>query len=242
MIGLIMNPLIGIGDRLQFTLVPENIFKLTGEKVIDMSKDWVFDHNPYVIRDANTYPETVIDLWAVSHHFPSNGFKSHADRQIVKFLGGKKSFCRGPRLYKFEDTKMIPNRVVIHLTGKSQPTKINENVIETIRERYSDFEIIQIGGPNDMKTPFINKLGLGMWETIELIASASIYIGVNSSFLHAAAAYPRISRKIILPEDILSEFIPMHSPVHAGCWLDHNNQYFNTTEEDIGVTFSYKKI
>ena len=241
MIGIVINQAIGIGDRAQFTHFPENIFKLTGEKVIDLSNDWVFDYNPYVVRDTTEIPSVIIDLWAVSHNFTNENFLSYADRFLIKYLGKDKIFCRGPRLYRFEDLKPIPNQVVVHLTGKSVKTPISIEIINQIQETYSNFEIIQIGGLNDRKTPFINRLGLGMWETIELIASSSVYIGINSSFMLAALAYPRISTKIIMNDVELNQFIPLGSK-NNWTWLDHNVQYFNQTEDDIGVTHSYLKI
>ena len=241
MIGIIINQKIGTGDRLQFTHFPENIYKLTGEKVIDLSKDWVFDFNPYVVRDTTETPSIILDLWEISHNFPNKDFLSYADRFIIKYLNKDKIFCRGPRLYRFEDLIPKPNRVVCHLTGKSVKTPISDEIINQIQETYSNYEIIQIGGPNDRKTPFINKLGLGMWDTVELIASSSVYIGINSSFMLAALAYPRISTKIIMNDIELEQFTPLGSK-NDWTWLDHNVQYFNQTEDDIGVTYSYLKI
>jgi hypothetical protein len=51
----------GIGDAIQFTSLPENYFRSTGDTLVDVSKHWAFDFNPYVVRDV--IPEKVIELW-----------------------------------------------------------------------------------------------------------------------------------------------------------------------------------
>ena len=51
-----------IGDWVYASSLPENYFKLTNHKIIDVDKSWVFDHNPYVDRESE--PNKVIDLKA----------------------------------------------------------------------------------------------------------------------------------------------------------------------------------
>src|ERR1700761_3591311 len=52
----------GLGDKLSFSCFPENYFRNTGEKLVDVDRCWIFDHNPYIVRDVA--PTDVIDLWA----------------------------------------------------------------------------------------------------------------------------------------------------------------------------------
>mgnify|MGYP003136097968 FL=1 len=40
----------GMGDRIQWSCLPEAFYKWYGRKLIDVNKSWVFDHNPYVQR------------------------------------------------------------------------------------------------------------------------------------------------------------------------------------------------
>lgn len=175
MIGLKLHDYLGVGDRIQFTHIPENIFKLTGEKVCDISNSWIFDQNPYIER--NIAPEKItkiLDLWEISHNFTAENFKSHAERFFIWYNKEfKTNFqnppLRHPRLYIGEDKEINPNRVLVHTTGKSEVTSISDEVIEGISKNYKNYEIIQIGGVNDKKTPFISKLGLSYTETAELI-------------------------------------------------------------------------
>jgi hypothetical protein len=142
-------------------------------------------------------------------------------------------------LYRFEDVPMIPNRITVHTTAKGEGGKMEDHVIAAIAERYKNFDIIQIGGKRDKKTPFENKLGLDFWKTAEIIASSSIYIGVNSGMMHVASCYPRINRKIIINKKDIHWWKPM---CNDEVWIDHNCQYYNQFANDVGVTYSYKKI
>ena len=234
-----MNQQMGVGDKIQFTHFPENIFKLTGEKVIDLDKDWTFDYNPYVVRDTTEIPTIIIDLWSLSYNFPKYGF-SYADRCIIKYLGKEKLFCRGPRLYRFEEKKMIPNKMVVHLTGKATKNDLKPEVLQYIRERYSNYDIYQIGGKNDKTNDFfINKMGLSLWDTTELISDSAIFLGINSGFMNVALAYPRICKKLFVDEQPLESFLPMQVSTE---WYEYNIQFWNQTENDIGVTHSYLRI
>lgn len=78
-----------------------------------------------------------------------------------------------------------------------------------------------------------------MWETAKLIATSQCFIGVNSSMMNIAQAYPRIHRKVFANRKDLDVYRPM-GPL--GCWLDHGFTLITDSENDEGVAFSYKKI
>lgn len=243
MIGLILHDGLGVGDKIQFTHIPENIYYFTGQKVYDVSNSWVFDNNPFVERNCESNITQTIDLWEISHNFPRDGFKSHAERFFMLYnkifnTNYQNPVLRHPRLYKYENDKIISNRVLVHTTGKSETTPLQDQVIERIESVYKDYEIIQIGGPNDKKTPFINKLGMPLWETVELIATSAIFIGINSGMMNIANCFPRVHKKIVLASNF-DKFLPMS---YDNCWFDHGVTYFNPLGYDIGATFSFLKI
>jgi hypothetical protein len=235
MLGItILSP--GIGDKLQFAHFPENYYLTNNEKIIDLDHQWFFDYNPFVVR--NEQPTETLNLWIESYKFKPRNSYSHSER-FAFFLGRIRPYVRHPRLYRFENIKIIPNRICIHTTAKSDGGKIHDHVIDYISKTYNNFEIIQIGGKKDKKTNFMSKLGLDLWATAELIASSAIFIGVNSSMMHIASCFPRVNRKIILNRNDLTVWKPMSE---NDPWIDFNCQYFNQSEQDIGVTFSYRKI
>jgi hypothetical protein len=238
MIGLINNGP-HIGDKIQFAALPEIFFDNLGEKVVDLSRCWVYDHNPYVER-GDVKCDKILDLWQISHGYMADDYLSSSERffKNSEFKHFKINL-RHPRLYKFEDAQIIPNRIVVHTTGISEGGIINDDVLNCIEKKYSNYEIIQIGGVNDKKTNFISKLGLDLWSTVEIISSASIFIGVNSSMMNIANCYPRINRKIILNRNDYDTLTPYNK---NNGWLDYNIQYFNQSEKDIGITYSFLKI
>jgi len=56
-IGIDIEGSKGIGDKVQYSGLPESFYKFYGIKLIDVKKSWVFKHNPYVRRDvADFFP------------------------------------------------------------------------------------------------------------------------------------------------------------------------------------------
>lgn len=239
MIGIINNGP-HLGDKIQFAALPEIFFKNTGKKIIDLNKCWVYDYNPYVIRNTNVECTEILDAWQISHKYLADNYLSTSERffKNSKFPNFKITL-RHPRLYKFEDIKIIPNRITIHTQGISEGGQIEDHVLDFIEKKYDNFEIIQVGGNNDKKTGFLSKTGLDIWSTIEIIASSAIFIGVNSGMMNIANCYPRINRKIILNRNDLETLFPLNK--NTG-WLDYNIQYFNQSTNDIGMTNSFYKI
>lgn len=241
MIGLHLHDFLGIGDAVQFTHIPENIYHFTQQKCINTNNHWSLKNNPY-IDNSDSKPDSVIDLWEFSKTF-KHGFKSHADRFFYHFnerfnTNFLNPILRHPKLYLFENNKIIRNRILVHTTGRSEVVPMTDNVIERIGENYKDCEIIQIGGTSDKKTPFIQKLGLDMYYTLELISSSSIFIGINSGMMNLANCYPSIRKKILIPRD-LDNFSPL---TLDNVWFDFNTEYYNYSDTDYGVTMSYLKI
>ena len=282
----------GIGDQLQFTSIPENYYKNTGEKLVDLKRFWGFDSNPYVERDVaadliidpyNNYfhcrrsftefiterktelsiqvsynipdvPCSKSDIYAPLFYTPVGANSSgEALEKNENALGRiKKIHLRHPRLYRYEELQGSTLGVItIHTTGKSEGGVMPDHVIEQIQKNYKNYTIYQVGGKDDKPTPFIDRLGLGLWETAELIAKSQIFIGVNSGMMNIAQCYPRVSRKVLLiendtltTEDMDLGYRPLsqYRPDAAAHWIDYNWQYFNVHDRDIGITMTYEKI
>lgn len=238
----------GIGDKLQFAALPENYFLNTGEKLVDVENCWVYDHNPFVIRGEQV--DKVINLWA---HQNSVNQRESAGQIKHPMYGISARVCEGfnldchlrhPRLYQFEDLKTVPKRIVVHTDGRSEGGVMPDSVIKSIEENYHGYDIFQIGGRGDRSTPFKDAKGLSMWDTAGLIASAEIFIGVNSSMMNMANCYPKVRKKILIlqyDEGQLKEFYPTNHPKFTA-WIDFNAEYFNQYGRDYGVTMSHKKI
>jgi hypothetical protein len=243
MISLQIHDFLGIGDAIQFSHIPENIYHFTGEYCININNHWSLKYNPYIQTNYNTNNITsTIDLWNFSKHM-GYGYKSHADRFFTSFNNQFRTnfvnpVLRHPRLYYLENNKIIRNRVIVHTTGKSEIVPMSDDAIKQIAKNYSDCEIIQIGGLQDKPTPFINKLGLSIWKTLDIISSSAIFIGINSGMMNLANCYPKLQKKIFIPRD-LDAFSPL---TKYNVWFDFNTEYFNYHTYDYGTTMSYLKI
>ena len=232
----------GLGDKIIFSSFPENFFKNTGEKLIDVNNYWVFDHNPYVLRGEQAH--STIDVWELGAYYDRGAvIPSLAERCCSRF--NFTTYLRHPRLYNYEDSQLKSNQIVVHLSGNTVGLT-PEYIANQILENYQGYEIILIGDKDDHAFPgFINKLGLPLWESIKLIAESILFIGIDSSMMNAALCYPRVNKRIILLDnntDYIKSIIPMETLINRHHWLDHSLTLFNTTTQDLGVTFSYTKI
>lgn len=249
--------LLGLGDQLQLTSFPENYFKNTGERVIDLDNNLLFNYNPYVLR--NLTPSKVLDIWTMTD--PSITKYSYNLKRWIPSLSEKnlhfaskllginlKCFLRHPRLYRFEDSAINPKKITVHLTGISTGN-CPDYIAEQIIKNYPEFEIHQIGYSTDkLYKNFIDSRGLDFWESAKLISESLIFIGVSSSMMNLAFCYPKVIKKIIITEsdeqrrNIVDDMMPM-DPQHGHYhWLDWGFCFYNKTEDDIGVSYSYLKI
>lgn len=133
-LGITLDGAPGLGDKLIFTSFPENFFKNTGEKVIDLDGFWGFDFNPYVLRDQE--PTEVLNLWSEPRReFGLEDFIkkpvhfSIAERTLELFPRFK-TFLRHPRLYRWENLVCSrPLQVSLHISGTTQPP-LSTEIIE----------------------------------------------------------------------------------------------------------------
>jgi hypothetical protein len=116
-----------------------------------------------------------------------------------------------------------------------------------VRHHYSDWQIIQVGAKTDIDFPgSYDRRGLAVWDSVKLIASAQIFIGVDSGPSWIAAAYPGTWAKKVLThfstEELSGALTPMASYNCDWHWYDQSFTYFNQTDHDIGFTYSFKKL
>lgn len=231
----------GIGDQVTVSSFPENFFKNYNLKLVDIHKCWIFDHNPYVVRDIRAdivlhHLDTQLNI--INNNSRQN-WKSDAE-EICHNFSLPKMYLRRPRLYKYEDSVTQKDLVVVHTTGNTVG-QMPEHVIKQIEKNYDGYDIVQIGLDSDARTPFRKLLNLNKWETAEIVSKAAIFIGVNSGFYHIANCYPKVRKKIVLHElneDALNQFEPKKQSISTE-WYDYNIEYFNISEFDIGATNSY---
>ncbi len=246
--GLTLSAASGIGDRVIFTSFPENFYAATGSKLIDIDNIWCFDFNPFVIRGQT--PDKVLNPWETPlPERPPQGrpvWHSVAERTMVQFgLDPRRLVVRHPRLYRYEDEPKR-HRLVVHTTGVTRG-QFHAKVISHIAQKYAGWEFVQVGGKGDVDFPgAVDLREAELWEVARTIAGAEVFIGVCSGPSWIAAAYPSTWSKKILMH--LSEFeltgpiTPMAFVDKHWQWFDSSFTYFNRTEQDLGFTYSYRKL
>lgn len=227
----------GLGDKIQFTSLPENYYKNTGQKLyVNPAQEELFIYNPYVLHGTSNQ---ILNIWDISHKFQPNIFgQAAACCEFFKM----KCFCRHPRLYKHEELDVSSEFITLHTTGKSFGS-LSDEVLSFILERYKGKVIFQIGGKNDkfIDSPaIIDKRGLDIYDSACFIAKSHIFIGVNSSMMNVAKCYPRVNKKIIISEN--ENNFPAVIPNKTSNWLDYNMMYFNEKEHDLGISMTYRKL
>jgi hypothetical protein len=241
-IGISIRSYIGIGDAIQFSSLPENFYRVTGEKLIDISEPWFFKYNPYVIRGVQ--PKKTIELW----NYPKQYDWIPPRKSVYCCLFGIEPKLIRPRLYQFEDYPFYKrDKILFHPFGKSHGS-LPSKVINAILTKYeSSPNFFQIGLPSD---PALTKQKLEtptLWDLAKVISESRMFIGVDSGPSWIAACYPDVIVKKIRttfqqgycePKD----WVPLDVNNAHSFWDDRAFQIYNTFEEDIGFSQSYLKL
>ncbi len=249
MLGISVKSGIGIGDGLQFSSLPENYFNTTGSKLIDVSEPWFFDHNPYVVRGQK--PSKVRELWNFS---PSQyQWPIPRSRRVLSYLSNAEIWASAlnvqvslsrPRLYRYEDTPFESRKMILlHTDGRSHGT-MPERVVQHVIDKYSGTgQLYQIGKPVDPRVPWLETPTL--WDLAFLVSQSRMVIGVDSGPSWVAACYPDVQVKVVRMKptpDILKNWMPLEIRNVHSHWDDRCRQTYNPTDEDLGFTWSYRRI
>ena len=248
--GISIRPTIGVGDSIQFSSVPENYFRATGKRIVDVSKPWFFDHNPYVTRLESLKPTNTTEMWNyVGPPYPwpkpreLGVYTSNAEIH-AGVLGVPVSLIR-PRLYQFEDFPFEKREnILLHIDGKSHGC-MPDHVVQHVLQKYGKTgRLFQIGKPSiDLGLPKIETPTL--WDLARVISEARMLIGMHSGPSWVAACYPDVIVKKLRTKpslDVLKDWVPLERRNIHSFWDDRCHQIFNVSEHDVGFTSSYRNI
>jgi hypothetical protein len=255
----------GLGDKIQYTHFPENLYKNFGIKLYNPYKYWFLQNNPYVIQDE--VPDKILVLDRLFSYPEEEAKKLYG----VQYSGRPDKHCqrlgltcylRHFNLYDNHLQKLNYKSIALNVgPGNSTAGEIPSFIVEQIKNTYKDFDIIQIGKGSDTDAGVIDKRGSSLDELVQIVRDSFIFIGVNSGPMAIANCYPNIIKKIVITDQhndfpkyrisyqdfMRHEFVPqkhygMYPHVNTENWLDFNTMFYNISEDDMGVTFSYKKI
>lgn len=252
-IGITIKSTIGVGDALQFSSLPENYYRAKGgKKLVDISKPWFFDYNPFVDRNTKEVDEKT-EMWNFPTQYewplPRN------ERQPKVYLSNAEIWAsvfkspvvlNRPRLYQFEDFPFEKRKIILfHLDGRSHGI-MPQHIIEHVIKKYSHTQQLYLVG----KTT--NTFGLKkietptLWDLAEVISQARMFIGVDSGPSWIATCYPDVITKIVRtkpnPAEEFQNWVPLErSNIHS-MWDSRERMIHNVSEVDQGFTWSYKRI
>lgn len=254
MLGISLRENIGLGDKVQFSSLPENYFRHTGEKLIDVSKSWIFDHNPFVIRDKE--PSEVFELWnfpqirpwANPRLYPNDPMVYLSNAEVIASALKIPVKLNRPRLYKFEDFPFEKRELILfHPTGKSHGT-LPDHVIEHVIKKYEPTgQLFQIGKKDDPSVGIPKIITETFWDLAHLCSTARMLIGADSGPSWVAACYPDVVIKKVRTRKVhgqkeLKDWVPLEiNNIHAH-WDDRIFQIHNETEDDVGAFPSYRRL
>ncbi len=249
--GISIKPTIGVGDALQFSSVPENYFRDTGEKLIDVSMPWFFDHNPFVYR-GRAQPTKVTELWnfgVKQFDFPKLRHQSVylTNAEIyAAVMGVKNVTLNRPRIYQFEDFPFEKrDTILLHTHGRSHGV-MPDHVLQHVLKKYMPTErLFHIGPVNSPDYGIPKIVTETLWDLAKVISQAQMLIGMDSGPSWIAACYPDVIIKKLRTKpslDTLKNWVPLSLDNIHSHWDDRCHQIFNVSEEDVGFTSSYRKI
>lgn len=255
MIAVSIRPEIGIGDALQFSSVPENFFRSTGRKlyVTTAEKLWFLDHNPFVCREVGKAPTQVIELWNFGSHKPKyqwprvrphNVYLSNAE--IHAAVLNVPAILNRPRLYQFEDFPYAErHKILLHTHGRSHGTMPDEVIEHVVRKYGPTGHLFHVCTPDTPDIGLPRLMTPTLWDLAREISQARLFIGVDSGPSWIACCYPDIVVKVLRTKptpEYFKNWVPLEVDNIHSHWDDRCRQVFNPTPEDIGFTYSYKKI
>lgn len=247
-----------IGDALIYSSLPENYYLNIGVELIDWQKHYIFDYNPFVLRDVKIEKGDTLKMLDIRGVIdPCVNRMSPEEKNFLSFqeifgrILGLKIYRRGPRLYYLENA-IQKKRICIHTIGISQQHQIKngqipKKIIDFVIDNYKgDYEVLQIGSKND---PLFDGLkdarSDNFWFTVSLIAQSECFIGMSSGPLHIANAYDNVKKKVIIfnNEQELQKWRPCSwCNVPGSEWIDFGLDYYNIFDYDIGATKSYRRL
>jgi hypothetical protein len=248
--GFTVKDEIGVGDKLQFTSLPENYYRATGERLVDVSKSWVFDHNPFVERDVPVGKiKRIRELWNYPRQWPwpkPRPFVYLSNAEIFASAFEVEATLIRPRLYAFESFPYVErSKILLHTQGRSHG-EMPKPIVKHIIDKYGPTgRLYHIGPPgcNGYGLPEIRTQTL--WQLAEVISQAAMFIGIDSGPSWIAACYPDIVVKKVRTkpaEKALRGWTPLEIQNYHSHWDDRIFQIYNMYEVDIGFTQSYRKI
>lgn len=253
-LGIEIRHDIGIGDKLQFSSLPENYFRAKGSRLIDVSNAWIFDHNPFVLRGVKATDTR--ELWNFPQFepymnprlYPTDPAVYLSNAEVIATRFKVPVILNRPRLYRFEDYAFTQRHMILLQTHGKSHGILPDHIIDHVIKKYkSTGHLYHIGMPSDPDYGIRKLPTPTLWDLAELISKAKMVIGPDSGPSWIGACYPDvIVKKVRLltvhGQKPQKDWVPLEIENIHSHWDDRLAQICNPTEDDVGFMPSYKRL
>lgn len=259
LVGFCWNfALIHKGDLLSRSSLPENYYRNTGEKLININNLEFFKYNPFCLQGSDIHPNTlsrveVRDIWrfTVPNADLNQNFKTMAHGICAKWRL-EKCYKTNPDIYLYHEfeTNKIPRSICVAPQGQTVGC-VPIHILNFIRNKYPSHNLFQIGLKTDVDANVdFDRREIGFFESCKLVAECETMITIDSLPMWIARMYPSVRLKVILvnkDEEECRKFLPLGYPFDEKenrwfSWIELNTEYYNVFERDIGCTRSFLSI
>lgn len=259
-IAIAIKPTIGIGDALQYSSLFENYFNAKGQKLIAMDRHWFLEYNPYVVHfepESMSIPTKIMQMWNFSPTQYQWPIPRRTEQRPAVYLSNAEIWAslfdvpvvlNRPRLYRFEDFPFDERQLILLHTNGVSHGHMPAHIVDHIFRKYGQSgNLVRVGNPKDGLYPDIPIIQTPtLWDLASIISQARMFIGMDSAPSWIAACYPDVVVKKIRtkpnPPSMFGDWVPLEIRNIHSHWDDRCHMIFNTSEQDIGFTYSYRRI
>lgn len=234
--------------------MPENYFRATGRKLIDLSRPWFFDHNPFVSRELDPKPQNIVEMWnfgPTQYEWPIPRGKDKpavylSNAEIWASVMKVPCVLSRPRLYRFEEFPFEDRRMILLQTEGQSHGKMPEHIVQHVINKYHGTgNLFHIGPGESYGLPTLG-MTKTLWDLAEILSKARMLIGLDSGPTWIAVCYPDVIVKKVRtkpnPPDEFKNWIPLEIRNPHSHWDSREHLVYNVSEDDIGFSFSYRRI
>ncbi|WP_191967868.1 glycosyltransferase family 9 protein [Rhizosphaericola mali] len=186
-------------EKFEYTICPErwrhiawaDCITLAANSLLKFGVKNTDEHTAFNAESDKIYHHIFENSWAITHEFIFN--KSYTEWVIEENISIEKPIIPNERKPIFKEKTILFN-IAASKKSKRWPIKNWINLIETVKQQYSDYHLAIIGGPMEIKeaniiteathiTSLVNKYSIT--ETIELLNGIALLITNDSFALHA---------------------------------------------------------
>lgn len=249
--GITIREDIGVGDKVQFASLPENYYRATGKRLVDLSRAWIYDYNPYVTREDVKCDE-VVELWNFPQKRPWAVSRTPevylSNAEVTANWFNIPVVLNRPRLYRYENFPVEWRKKILLQTNGKSHGRMPDHIIDHVIKKYKPTgQLYHIGYDTDEDVGLPRISTPTLWDLAELLSRSRMLIGPDSGPTWVGACYPDLIIKKVRVREVhgqrpMSDWVPLEAANFHAHWDDRLFTICNPTEDDVGFMPSYRRI